>query len=57
MQDVGKTKEDAAAKASVEAKLADKIRREFLARQKKQIRGAFEETYKKRDDIILKKEE
>jgi hypothetical protein len=36
--------------------MADKIRKEFLAKQKKKLKGEFKETYKARDDLIVKKE-
>lgn len=37
--------------------MQDKIRKEFLAKQKKKLRGEFADAYKNRDDLIVKKEQ
>ena len=37
--------------------MAEKIRKEFLAKQKKKLKGEFQDTYKNRDTLIVKKEE
>ena len=37
--------------------MAEKIRKEFLAKQKKKLKGEFQEKYQARDDLIVKKEQ
>ena len=37
--------------------MQEKIRKEFLAKQKKKLKGEFQDTYKNRDDLIVRKEQ
>ena len=56
VEELRQKKEQEQKEAEVKAKLDEKIRRAFMAEQRKKLTQSFEETYKRRDDIILRKE-
>lgn len=57
LEELKKKRAEEEAKAEIEKKMADKIRQTFLAKQKAKLKGGFNDTYKRRDDIILRQEE
>jgi hypothetical protein len=57
LDDLKKRRAEEEAKAEIEKKMADKIRQTFLAKQKAKLKGGFNDTYKRRDDVILRQEE
>jgi hypothetical protein len=56
IEELRKKREEEELQAQIQAKMAEKFRKEFLAKQKKKLTTEFQETYKARDDLILKKE-
>ena len=57
MEAMKEKKEQEEKEAQIKAQMDKKIRQEFLAKQKQKHKESFKDTYKRRDDIVTKKEE
>ena len=57
IDELKKKKEADELQAEIEKNQTEKIRKEFLAKQKKKFKGEFQDKYQARDDLIVKKEQ
>lgn len=57
LQELQESKAEQARQEENKRKAEEQIRKEFLAKQKQKIQGGFQQTYKNRDTVILRKDE
>ena len=57
MEELQKKKQEEEAEQEKQKRVAEKIRKDFLQKQKSHLTNTFQQTYKQRDDLILRQEE
>ena len=57
LEDLQVQKAEQAKQEEIRRKMEEEIRKEFLAKQKQKLQDGFQQTYKNRDTVILRKDE